>query len=212
MSPRSGSRPRSCRRSSGSSARSTARAPRCCWSSRTRGRRWPWPGVVTCSRTAASCSRGPGAISSTTSTCSARTSACEGSLIMDELTSASLSDLAQAVRARKVGPVELTRAYLDRIARLDPTLHAYITVDTEVALAAAVVLEREATAGAWRGPLHGVPLAHKDLCLIPGLPTSCGTRTADYFVGAPPCTAVVRLQAAGSLTLGKLNMTELALG
>jgi aspartyl-tRNA(Asn)/glutamyl-tRNA(Gln) amidotransferase subunit A len=57
-----------------------------------------------------------------------------------------------------------------------------------------------------------VPLAHKDLFLIPGLPTSCGTRTPDYFVGAPPCTAVARLQAAGALTLGKLNMTELALG
>src|SRR4029079_9003231 len=54
--------------------------------------------------------------------------------------------------------------------------------------------------------------AHKDLFLIPGLPTSCGTRTPDYFVGAPPCTAVARLQAAGALTLGKLNMTELALG
>jgi len=131
---------------------------------------------------------------------------------MDELTFTSIFELAQAIRAGKVGPVEATRAYLDRIARLDPTLHAYITVDTEGALAAAVVLEREAAAGAWRGPLHGVPLAHKDLFLIPGLPTSCGTRTPDYFVGAPPCTAVMRLQAAGALTLGKLNMTELALG
>lgn len=131
---------------------------------------------------------------------------------MDDPTSSSLSDLAHAVRTRKVGPVELTRAYLDRIARLDPTLHAFITVDAEGALTAAAGLEREAAAGAWRGPLHGVPLAHKDLCLIPGLPTSCGTRTPDYFVGAPPCTAVVRLQAAGALTLGKLNMTELALG
>ena len=131
---------------------------------------------------------------------------------MDDLTSSSLTDLAHAIRARKVGPVELTRAYLDRIARLDPTLHAFITVDAEGALTAAAGLEREAAAGAWRGPLHGVPLAHKDLCLIPGLPTSCGTRTTDYFVGAPPCTAVARLRAAGSLTLGKLNMTELALG
>jgi aspartyl-tRNA(Asn)/glutamyl-tRNA(Gln) amidotransferase subunit A len=131
---------------------------------------------------------------------------------MDDLTSSSLTDLAHAIRTRKVGPVELTRAYLDRIARLDPTLHAFITVDAEGALTAAAGLEREAAAGAWRGPLHGVPLAHKDLCLIPGLPTSCGTRTADYFVGAPPCTAVARLQAAGALTLGKLNMTELALG
>ena len=131
---------------------------------------------------------------------------------MDELTFTSVSELAQAIRAGKVGPVEATRAYLDRIARLDPTLHAYITVDADGALAAAAVLEREAAAGAWRGPLHGVPLAHKDLFLIPGLPTSCGTRTPDYFVGAPSCTAVARLQAAGALTLGKLNMTELALG
>ena len=131
---------------------------------------------------------------------------------MDDLTLSSVSELAQAIRAGKVGPVEATRAYLDRIARLDPTLHAYITVDADGAFAAAAVLEREAAAGAWRGPLHGVPLAHKDLFLIPGLPTSCGTRTPDYFVGAPPCTAVARLQAAGALTLGKLNMTELALG
>ncbi len=88
---------------------------------------------------------------------------------MDELTFTSIFELAQAIRAGKVGPVEATRAYLDRIARLDPTLHAYITVDAEGALAAAAVLEREAAAGAWRGPLHGVPLAHKDLFLIPGL-------------------------------------------
>src|SRR6185503_12058979 len=131
---------------------------------------------------------------------------------MDDLTSLPLSDLALAIRARKVSSVEATGAFLDRIARLGPTLHAYITVDREGALAAAAALDREAAAGTWRGPLHGVPLAHKDLCLIPGLPTSCGTRTPDYFVGAPPCTAVARLVAAGALTLGKLNMTELALG
>ena len=131
---------------------------------------------------------------------------------MDEPTSLSLSDLARAIRAREISSVEATRAYLDRIARLDPVLRAYITVNPEGALATAAARDREAAAGAWRGPLHGVPLAHKDLCLIPGLPTSCGTRTADYFVGAPPCTAVARLEAAGALTLGKLNMTELALG
>jgi len=119
---------------------------------------------------------------------------------------------ASATRSRRLSPVELTRAYLDRIAKLDATLRAFITVDGDGALAAARTLEREAAAGAWRGPLHGVPLAHKDLCLIAGLPTSCGTRTADYFVGAPPCTAVTRLVAAGASTLGKLNMTELALG
>ncbi|HEY7203398.1 MAG TPA: amidase [Methylomirabilota bacterium] len=133
-------------------------------------------------------------------------------LDLTDPTAATLTELARAIRAGKLSPVALTRAYLDRIARLDGTLRAYITVDGDGALAAAAAREREAAAGAWRGPLHGVPLAHKDLCLIPGLPTSCGTRTSDYFVGAPPCTAVARLVAAGAVTLGKLNMTELALG
>jgi aspartyl-tRNA(Asn)/glutamyl-tRNA(Gln) amidotransferase subunit A len=133
-------------------------------------------------------------------------------LDLTDPTAATLTELARAIRAGKLSPLALTRAYLERIARLDGTLRAYITVDRDGALAAAAALEREAAAGAWRGPLHGVPLAHKDLCLIPGLPTSCGTKTADYFVGAPPCTAVARLGSAGALTLGKLNMTELALG
>jgi aspartyl-tRNA(Asn)/glutamyl-tRNA(Gln) amidotransferase subunit A len=66
--------------------------------------------------------------------------------------------------------------------------------------------------GAWRGPLHGVPLAFKDLCHVRGLPTSCGTRNAGYFTAEQDCTAVARLTGAGAVTLGKLNMTELAMG
>ena len=57
-----------------------------------------------------------------------------------------------------------------------------------------------------------MPLAYKDLCHVPGLPTSCGTRTRDYFMSPIECTAVARLREAGAVTLGKLNMTELALG
>src|SRR2546427_12063 len=70
----------------------------------------------------------------------------------------------------------------------------------------------ELAAGRARGPLHGVPMAWKDLCASPGLPTSCGTRTRDYFISERACTAVARLVAAGAITLGKTNMTELALG
>src|SRR3989454_704889 len=77
---------------------------------------------------------------------------------------------------------------------------------------AAAALEAELAAGLSRGPLHGVPLAYKDLCHVFGLPTSCGTRTRDYFMSPIECTAVARLRAAGAVTLGKLNMTELALG
>ena len=116
-------------------------------------------------------------------------------------------------RQRKISPVEATQECLDRIARLDGRLRAFITVDADGALAAARALDADAAAGRWRGPLHGVPLAYKDLCHIRGLPTSCGTKTAEYFIAerrrAPRSR---RLRAAGAVTLGKLNMTELALG
>jgi Asp-tRNA(Asn)/Glu-tRNA(Gln) amidotransferase A subunit family amidase len=78
-----------------------------------------------------------------------------------ELTS--LAAVAAAIRHGKVSPVEVTRYCLDRIARLDGRLRAFITVDADGALAAARRLEAEAARGQWRGPLHGVPLAFKDL-------------------------------------------------
>ena len=128
------------------------------------------------------------------------------------MTDLSLSELVAALAARKVSAEEATRACLDRIARLDGRLHAFITLDAAGALARARALDADLAAGHRRGPLHGVPLAYKDLCQVPGLPTSCGTRTADYFTSPVECTAVSRLHAAGAVTLGKLNMTELALG
>src|SRR6266566_150709 len=124
----------------------------------------------------------------------------------------SLGAVAASIRQGKVSPVEVTRHHLDRIARLDGRLRAFITVDAERALAAARRLEDDAGLGRWRGTLHGVPLAFKDLCFIRGLPTSCGTRTAEYFIAEQDCTAVTRLLAAGAVGLGKLNMTELAMG
>jgi aspartyl-tRNA(Asn)/glutamyl-tRNA(Gln) amidotransferase subunit A len=123
-----------------------------------------------------------------------------------------LEGLAGAIRGGKISPVEATQECLGRIGRLDGTLRAFITVDAAGALETARRLEAEQRRGAWRGPLHGVPLAFKDLCFIRGLPTSCGTRTAEYFIAEQDCTAVARLAAAGAVTLGKLNMTELAMG
>jgi aspartyl-tRNA(Asn)/glutamyl-tRNA(Gln) amidotransferase subunit A len=131
---------------------------------------------------------------------------------VSDTTGWTIAEIAEAIRARRVSPVEITRACLERIDRLDVTLRSFITVDGDRALATARSLEADAVAARWRGPLHGVPLAFKDLCAVPGLPTSGGTKTPDYFTPAPPCTAVVRLNAAGAVTLGKLNMTELALG
>src|SRR5713226_6735456 len=97
------------------------------------------------------------------------------------MTNGSLEDLAAAIRRRELSPVTATEECLARIARLDGRLRAFITVDAEGALAAAKELEKDAAAGRWRGALHGVPLAFKDLCHVPGLPTSCGTATKAYF-------------------------------
>ncbi len=124
----------------------------------------------------------------------------------------SLTELAAAIRARRVSAVETVRACLDRIARLDGTLRCFITVDAEGALAAARARDAALSAGAVPGPLHGVPLAYKDLCHVRGLRTSCGTGTPEYFFDEHECTAVTRLTAAGAITLGKLNMSELATG
>ena len=128
---------------------------------------------------------------------------------MTELT---LGEVAAAIAARTLSAVEATRACLERITRLDGRLRAFITLDADGALAAARGLEAELAAGRSRGPLHGVPLAYKDLCHVPGLPTSCGTKTRDYFTAPVECTAAARLREAGAVTLGKLNMTELAMG
>ena len=128
------------------------------------------------------------------------------------MTDWTVQSLGRAIAARKVSPVEATRACLDRIERFDGRIHAFITLDAEGALAAARALEAELAAGRSRGPLHGVPLAYKDLCHVPGLPTSCGTKTREYFTPPIECTATARLREAGAITLGKLNMTELAMG
>ncbi|PYN40786.1 MAG: Asp-tRNA(Asn)/Glu-tRNA(Gln) amidotransferase GatCAB subunit A, partial [Candidatus Rokuibacteriota bacterium] len=128
------------------------------------------------------------------------------------MTDWTVETLGRAIAARKISPVEATRACLDRIERLDGGIHAFITVDAEGALATARALETELSAGRSRGPLHGVPLAYKDLCHVPGLPTSCGTKTREYFAPSIECTATARLRDAGAVTLGKLNMTELAMG
>ena len=128
------------------------------------------------------------------------------------MTDWTIAALAAAIRARRISPVEVAQQCLARVERLDGRLRAYITVDATGALARARELEAEAAAGRWRGPLHGVPLAHKDLFHIGGLPTSCGTKTAEYFFAARDATAVARLVEAGANTLGKLNMAELALG
>ena len=127
------------------------------------------------------------------------------------MTDATLAALAADIRARRRSPVEVTRACLARIERLGH-LRAFIAVDADGALASARAREADVMAGRWRGPLHGVPVAFKDLCHLGGQPASCGTKTSHYFFAEDDCTAARRLLDAGAINLGRLNMSELASG
>jgi amidase len=119
-----------------------------------------------------------------------------------------LTALSADIRARKVSPVEVAKAMLDRIERLDGDLASYTTVTPDLALAQARAAEAEIMAGRWRGPLHGVPLAVKDLCFTKGVPTTAGMSIHRDFVPDFDGTVVKRLAEAGSVLLGKLHMTE----
>jgi amidase len=122
----------------------------------------------------------------------------------------SLTELSARLRDRALSPVEATRAVLDRIRRLDPSLHAYLAVLEERAIARATEAEREIRAGRWRGALHGVPIAVKDLCQTAGIPTTCASRVLRDWKPEASATVVERLEAAGAILLGKLNLTEFA--
>ena len=118
--------------------------------------------------------------------------------------------LSRAYRAGEASPVAVTRAALDRIERLDSGLHAFVTLDATGALAQAEQATAEIAKGSVRGPLHGVPIALKDLCFTKAMPTTGGMAIlADWRPGYD-ATVVERLAAAGAVLLGKLAMTEAA--
>jgi amidase len=119
-----------------------------------------------------------------------------------------LTELADLLRRREITSVEVTRAQLDRIDRLDRRLASYARVTAEQALAAAETADAEIAAGHYRGPLHGVPLGIKDLFWTKGVPTAAGTTMHRDFVPDGDATVVARLRQAGAVLLGKLQMTE----
>ncbi len=130
----------------------------------------------------------------------------------DELLYRPLWQIAEAIERRAVSPVELARAQLERIERLDAKLRSYATVLAEPALEAARHAELEIGRGARRGPLHGVPIAVKDLCAMRGVTTACGTTVLREPVPDFDAAVVERLRAAGAVLLGKLQLTEGAYG
>jgi aspartyl-tRNA(Asn)/glutamyl-tRNA(Gln) amidotransferase subunit A len=123
-----------------------------------------------------------------------------------------IAEAARLIAARKLSPVELTRAYLARIETLGPKLNAFVTVTADAALAQAGVLEREVAAGRSRGPLHGIPLALKDNIDTAGVRTTAACALFADRVPREDAVVVTRLRDAGAIFLGKLNMHEVAFG
>ena len=124
----------------------------------------------------------------------------------------SAAETAEAIKTKQASPVEMVQAYLARIDRLDSQLHAYITVLREGALAAARRAEQEVMRGGELGPLFGVPVAVKDQFWTKGILTTNGSRVYRAFVPNEDATVVTRLAQAGTILLGKLNLSELAMG
>ncbi len=120
--------------------------------------------------------------------------------------------LAELIRSGEVSPVEATQAYLSRIEQVDSSLNSYIAVTAERALAEARQAEQEIAAGQYRGPLHGVPVAVKDQFCTAGVGTTGGSEILRDYVPDYDATVMSKLREAGAVLLGKLNMSEFAMG
>jgi amidase len=127
---------------------------------------------------------------------------------MGDLWYLDLLEAGRRIKARSLSSAEVTRTLLERIERLDPELRSYATVSAELALAQAQEADREIARGVHRGPLHGVPIAVKDLCRTRGIVTAFGMPLYRDYVPDHDATVVARLRAAGAVLLGKLQMTE----
>jgi aspartyl-tRNA(Asn)/glutamyl-tRNA(Gln) amidotransferase subunit A len=121
-------------------------------------------------------------------------------------------EIGRALRLRQLSIAELTRETLDRIARANPRINAFITVTEEAALARAAQLDRDFARGIDHGPLHGIPIAHKDAFYTKGVRTTAGTKILADFVPDKDATLVSRIDAAGTVMVGKTNLHELCHG
>ena len=125
---------------------------------------------------------------------------------------ASLRQLSQALAAKQVSSVELTQLFLDRIARLNPALNAFVTVDAEKSLNSARAADARIAAGT-AGPLTGIPIAQKDIFCAEGWRTACGSKMLANFISPYDATVIRKMHGeAGMVSLGKTNMDEFAMG
>ncbi len=131
---------------------------------------------------------------------------------MTDLAYMSLAEASRRIGARELSPVELTQALLDRIERVDPAVNAFLLVTADRALAEAKAAETEIAQGQWRGPLHGIPYATKDLIDVAGLATTCHSKLRRDHRATADATVIARLRAAGAVLIGKLALHEFAYG
>jgi aspartyl-tRNA(Asn)/glutamyl-tRNA(Gln) amidotransferase subunit A len=129
-----------------------------------------------------------------------------------ELIFYSAGELASLLRARKASPVEVVRAFLERIEAVNPKVNAFLTVVGERAMTEAKQAGQEIARGRYRGPLHGIPYAPKDLIATKGVRTTNGSRITADWVPEYDSTVTSRLRQAGAILLGKLNLLEFAMG
>jgi aspartyl-tRNA(Asn)/glutamyl-tRNA(Gln) amidotransferase subunit A len=125
---------------------------------------------------------------------------------------AGVADTAQAIRQGHVSAADVVERALSRIRALDGRLHAFVVVLDGQARREAEILDAEARAGRWRGPLHGVPLSVKDVIHVAGVPTTASSRVLDDLVPGEDAVAVARLRARGAIVIGKTETHEFALG
>jgi len=130
----------------------------------------------------------------------------------EEIFYLSVSELAKRIESKKLSPVELTQAYLDRSQRLGPRFNAYARLTPEIALDRAEAAEKEIQRGHYRGPLHGIPYAAKDLLAVKGLPTTWGAKPYANQVFDYNATVIDHLNRVGAVMIGKASMIELAGG
>lgn len=131
---------------------------------------------------------------------------------MTDLHWQTIAQVSSRLRSRELSPVEVTDAYLARIEALNPSLNAYLTVMADEARQQARQAEAEVGAGAWKGPLHGVPLGIKDLLDVAGAPNTMGSKILRDNVPSEDATVVQRLKASGAVIVGKQNLHEFAFG
>jgi len=136
----------------------------------------------------------------------------DGAIAQEEIAFASVRELSDLIRLRKITSVGLTKIYLERLKKYDPRLHFVITLTEERALAQAAAADKEIAAGKYRGPLHGIPWGAKDLLAVKGYPTTWGAAGFEQQSFDYDATVVERLDAAGAVLVAKLTMGALAQG